>query len=130
VRWAFLVLIGVQAAHSVEEFTFRLYDRLASARFVSELVSHDRALGFAVINTSVVVFGLLCWFWPVRLGWRWARALAWGWALLEIANGTGHLVLATLAGGYFPGLITAPFLLLASGWLVVEPTRARDRAGA
>jgi hypothetical protein len=128
VRWAFLVLIGVQAAHSVEECAFRLYDRLAPARYLSSLVSDDRASGFAIINLGGVGFGLWCWLWPVSRGWRSAKALAWGWAILEIANGAGHLALAAFAHGYFPGLFTAPFLLLASGYLVVQLTRSDRHA--
>jgi hypothetical protein len=127
-RWAFLVLIGVQAAHSIEEFGFRLFDRLAPARYLSSLVSGDRASGFAIINVGVVGFGLWCWLWPVRRGWRSANALAWGWAGLEIANGAGHLALAGYAHGYYPGLFTAPLLLLASGCLVLQLTRSERRA--
>ena len=47
-RFAFLALILTQAAHSVEEYVFRLYDVFAPARFVSGLVSDNHAAGFAV----------------------------------------------------------------------------------
>jgi hypothetical protein len=124
VRWAFLVLIGVQAAHSFEEYGLRLYDRLAPARYLSGLFGVDRAMGFAIINIGVVGFGLWCWLWPISRGWRSAKAIAWGWASLEIANGTGHIAVAAFARGYFPGLFTAPFLVLASGCLVLQLTRS------
>jgi hypothetical protein len=42
-RRAFLVLILAQAAHSTEEYVFRLFDVFAPARFVSSLPSrHTR----------------------------------------------------------------------------------------
>ena len=37
--------------------------------------------------------------------------------ILETLNGTGHVVLAVLAAGYFPGVGTAPLLLACSAWL-------------
>jgi len=64
-----------------------------------------------------VLFGLWCWQARVRPGRPGALGLAWFWALLEIANGCAHLALAAMAGGYFPGLATAPLLLGIGGWL-------------
>jgi hypothetical protein len=45
VRAGFLILILTQAAHSVEEYVFRLYDVLAPARFISGLFSADLPTG-------------------------------------------------------------------------------------
>lgn len=108
---ALLLLVLAQAAHSVEEYAFRLYDVLAPARFVSGLFGVDRSVGFVVVNAALVLFGLWCWFARVRPGRSSGRGFAWFWALLEIANGCAHLALAVAAGGYFPGLATAPLLL-------------------
>lgn len=47
---AFLALILAQAAHSIEEYVFRLYDVLAPARFVSGLVGVDRQIGFVIVG--------------------------------------------------------------------------------
>ena len=115
VRNLFLALILAQAAHSVEEYFFRLYDVLAPARYVSSLFGIDRQVGFVIVNSALVLFGLWCWFAKVRRGR--GRGLAWFWALLEIANGCAHVALAATAGGYFPGLATAPLLLALGGWL-------------
>ena len=41
IRRAFAALVAIQALHSIEEFHFRLFDRLAPARFVSELNSSE-----------------------------------------------------------------------------------------
>ena len=120
----FLLLILAQAAHSVEEFAFRLYDRLAPARFVAETISADRQLGFAIGNIVIVLAGLLCWWAWVRPGRRGARGIAWFWALVEISNGVGHVLFAITAGGYFP-VATAPLLLVLGGLLFRELRRSK-----
>jgi hypothetical protein len=117
VRSIFLALILAQAGHSVEEYVFRLYDVLAPARCVSSLFGVDRQIGFAVANIALVLFGLWCWAARVRPGR--GRGLAWFWALLEIANGFAHFTLAAMAGGYFPGLATAPVLIGLGLWLAL-----------
>jgi uncharacterized protein with HXXEE motif len=116
-------LILCQAAHSVEEYLFRLYDLFPPARYVADLFGVDRAAGFVIANSLLVLFGLWCWAARVRRQRRGARGLAWFWALLETANGLGHIALALAAGGYFPGLATAPLLLGAGGWLIIRLTR-------
>jgi hypothetical protein len=121
---AFLLLILAQAGHSVEEFVTRLYDVFALTRFVSGLVSNDLAVGFLILNTALVAFGLLCWAVPVRSGWRAAPVIIWFWTILELSNGTAHVALAWSRGGYFPGLITAPLLLFFAGRLAVLQARA------
>jgi len=122
-RTAFLLLVLAQAAHSVEEYAFRLFDVLRPARYVAELVGIERSAGFAIVNTALVLFGLWCWFALVRRGRPSARAVAWGWALVETANGLGHVALAVAAGGYFPGLATAPLLLVIAGYLALRLSR-------
>jgi hypothetical protein len=102
---------------------FRLYDLFAPARMVSELFGVGRPAGFLVANGLLVLFGLWCWVakvWPGRGG---ARSLAWLWAMVELANGLGHVVLASLAGGYFPGVATAPLLIAAGLWLLCRLAR-------
>jgi len=119
---AFLLVIAAQATHSIEEYWFRLYDVLAPPRAVSDALGGalglERATSFALTNTALVLFGLWCYFARVRGGHGAARGFAWFWALLEIANGIGHCGLALAAGGYFPGLATAPLLIAASLYLI------------
>ena len=124
---AFLFLILAQAAHSIEEYVTRLYEVFAPARFVSSLVSNNLSLGFLVVNTALVTFGLWCWAVPVRAGWRATRGLALFWTLLELGNGIGHLALALSRGGYFPGVATAPLLLLGTAWLAILQVREARR---
>ncbi|MEA3041558.1 MAG: hypothetical protein QOC65_1047 [Sphingomonadales bacterium] len=127
-RWTFLALIVTQAAHSVEEYLFRLYDLLPPARAVSEAVALDRAAGFAVANALLVGFGLFCWLVWVRPARRPAWAVAFAWALIETLNGLGHFALTYAAGGYFPGLYTAPLLLILGLWLLAQLVRTPSRA--
>jgi len=126
-RAAFLALITAQAAHSIEEYCFRLYDRLAPARMVSEALGFDRATGFAIANTALILFGLWCYAARVWAGHRSWRGFAWFWALLECANGVAHGALALAAGGYFPGLATAPLLLGIGLFLASRLVATRQR---
>lgn len=124
----FALLIAAQAAHSVEEYVFRLYDVLAPARFVSGLLSTDPSVGFALANAAVVLFGVWCCrarVWPGHRSWR---GWAWFWVVLETGNGIGHGLLALSRGGYFPGVGTAPLLLALA--LSLGVVLLRDANGA
>jgi hypothetical protein len=125
-RSAFLALMVAQAAHSMEEYVFGLYDVFAPARFVSSLISRDLARGFAVANLGLVLFGIGCYLVVVRPGRPAERGVAWLWTLLELGNGIGHMLLAVSRGRYFPGLATAPFLLGLSLYLGVKLIEARQ----
>lgn len=122
-RAAFALVILAQAAHSVEEYRFRLYDVFAPARFVSSLFSSNLRVGFAIANAGIVLGGLWCYWARVRTAHPSARAFAWFWAWLELANGVGHVLLAIALGGYFPGLGTAPLLIATALYLGARLTR-------
>lgn len=119
----FGVLVLLQAAHSLEEYWFRLYDVLLPTRIVSGLFSSDLALGFALANSAIVLWIGWCHFYRVRAGHRSGRAWAWFWTLLEGANGAAHLIDAAQTGGYFPGAATAPALLIVAAALARALTR-------
>lgn len=110
----FLGLAATQAAHSIEEYLFNLFDVFEPARFLIGLVAEDLALGFAVVNTMVVAFIFWTYFFRIRPESPNARAWIWGWSLVGLANGIGHILLAINAGAYFPGVVTAPLLVLFS----------------
>jgi hypothetical protein len=122
-RAAFAALIAAQALHSVEEYRFRLFDVFGPARFASGLVSGDRALGFTILNTGIVLLGVVGYLFFVRPAAPGARAVAFFWTGLELANGTIHLLLAAAQRGYFPGAYTAPFLAGISAYLAVRLLR-------
>lgn len=117
IQLTFLALVATQAVHSCEEYFGRLYDVFAPARFVSGLISNDLQRGFAIGNLALVAFGLWCFLWPIRRDWRAAVPLAWFWVGIETINGIGHPLWCVLAGGYVPGVATAPFLLALALYL-------------
>lgn len=110
VRRPFAALIAAQAAHSCEEYAWRLYESFPPARFVSGLASNDLQRGFLIANLFVVGFGVWCVLWPVRLNWASARALMWVWVAVEVSNGIVHPAWSIAQGGYTPGVVTAPLL--------------------
>jgi len=122
---AFRLLILAQALHSIEEYVTRLYEVFAPARLVSSLISDDLSVGFLIGNALLVALGLWCWAFPVRLRCRAARGVAWFWSTLELGNGISHSLLALASGGYFPGVLTAPLLLLFASWNVALLVRDR-----
>ncbi len=110
----FLLLIISQMLHSLEEYIFELWEVFSPARYVSSLISNNLTVGFVVINTTLVLLGYWCYFYPVKKTWRRAQIVIWAWTLLEIGNSVGHLIFALQQGGYFPGVITAiPLLVFA-----------------
>ncbi|MHC4404822.1 MAG: HXXEE domain-containing protein [Planctomycetota bacterium] len=113
----FLALVGAQALHSIEEVLFRLYEVFAPARFVSELVSSNPAIGFAMLNAGIVAFGVLCYVAWIRPGTPSARMWLWLWAVVELVNGIVHSAVAVVRGGYFPGVVTAPILIVIALFL-------------
>jgi hypothetical protein len=124
-RTTFLWLIIAQAAHSIEEYVFRLYEVFMPARAISGLVSADLALGFAIFNISLVAFGLWCYLARVRPAHQSARQWVWPWVIVEMSNGIVHPAVALWRGEYFPGVVTAPVLLALASYLGLRLMRQR-----
>ena len=122
-RIAFLALVIAQAAHSIEEYVFRLYDVFAPARFVSGLISTNLRTGFIVFNLAFVAFGFWCYAVPVRRALPAAIPLMWVFIVVEILNGIGHPVISILERSYIPGTITAPFLFIIAVYLSIQIAR-------
>jgi hypothetical protein len=111
VSCAFLSLVALQAAHSIEEYAGRLYDVFPPARFVSGLFSNDHRTGFIVFNVLLVAFGFWATLGPVWRSWRGARSLIAVWLGIEFLNGLGHPIWSLVGWRYTPGVATAPLLL-------------------
>lgn len=118
---AFGALILAQAAHSLEEYVGRLWEVFPPARLLSSLVASDLETGFLAINLSLVTFGIWCFLWPVRQRWPSSPALGWFWAGIELINGLGHPIWSLRQGGYTPGVVTAPLLLVIAVYLLSHP---------
>jgi hypothetical protein len=125
---AFAALVLAQTAHSIEEYVGRLWESFPPARFLTGLISSDRELGFIVINTALVAFGVWCLLWPVRREWPSAAALMWFWVVIETINGVGHPLWSLRQGGYTPGVLTAPLLLVLAVYLGVQLRNAARSA--
>jgi uncharacterized membrane protein HdeD (DUF308 family) len=125
---SFIVLVGIQAVHSVEECLGGLYEVFPPARFVSELLSQDPQRGFIIGNVALVTFGLWCFVWPVRRRWRSAMAIGWFWVTIEMVNGVVHPLWSLREMSYTPGVATAPLLLAAALYLARELRAAQVQA--
>jgi len=123
---SFGALLIAQIFHSIEEYRGRLWESFPPAAFVTGMVSPVRELGFLVINALLVAFGIWCLLWPVRHKWRVVRPLLWFWMLIETINGVGHVAWSVRQGGYTPGVITAPMLLVAATYLAVQLRHAQS----
>ena len=113
----FGLLVLAQAAHSIEEYVGRLWETFPPMRFLTGVVSPDRQLSFLVLNAAIVGFGVWCLLWPVRRRWPSAVGLMWVWVVIETINGVVHPLWSLRQGGYTPGVITAPILLVVSLYL-------------
>ncbi len=118
---ALALAVGVQSVHFAEEAATGFHERLGAL------------LGVPGIPLSVFVVFNLTWLgiWVASVpGLRSARAAAffasWFLAIAGMFNGIAHPLLAIAAGGYFPGLVSSPFIGFASVWLWLRLRRATD----
>ena len=120
----FLFLILAQAAHSIEEYVSKFVRGLRSGSFREQPRQQRSRPGLrgrqhGSCRVRSVVLGCS------RAGWRAARGLMWFWTILELLNGISHSAIALSLGGYFPGVVTAPLLLLFAGWLAIIQVKGR-----
>jgi len=119
-KTAFLALVLLQALHSLEEYAFKFFEVFPPAQRLNEIWPGIARPGFIGFNTLLVVFGLWCFFQRVQPGAPTARRWAWLWVVIELYNGTAHLVWAAAIHDYNPGLVSAPFLLGLTLYLVFQ----------
>ena len=109
---ALAVATGLQCIHFVEEAATGFDERFPNL------------LGLPSMPFTVFIVFNLVWIaiWiasirglhSARLG---AFFAAWFLAIAGTLNGIGHPLMAVAAGGYFPGLVSSPFVGLACIWL-------------
>lgn len=124
----YLLLGLAQASHSIEEMRTHLYEFFWT---VTGLL-HSAVPGFpqfrmspetfATINMTLIA-ALLSTVPAVSAGRRWAVFLAGVVGVIEVLNGIGHLSGAVYFGGYVPGAVSAPLLLLLGIFLLRELAR-------
>lgn len=97
--------IGAQSLHFLEELRFDLFSRFPQV-FGLEPVSES---SFVSINVTALATWVLSLF-AVRAGLVIAVFPLWFLGLAMVLNVLLHPILALRAGGYFPGLLTAPLV--------------------
>ncbi|MGD8415984.1 MAG: HXXEE domain-containing protein [Pseudomonadales bacterium] len=109
---ALAVTAGIQAVHFSEELSTGFHERLPAL------------FGLPPMSLGVFVGFNLVWIgiWSVSVAWLrtghpFPLFAAWFLAIAGCANGIVHPLLSLLVGGYFPGLVTSPFIGLAGLWL-------------
>ena|ERR1044072_5472393 len=112
---AFLLLIILQAIHSVEEFIFGFYEKFPPMRALYREAPHLAKPAFTIANVLLILVGLICYYYWVRPARERARSVVWVWIILESVNVIAHFMWAILIRGYNPGLATvvlfAPVLI-------------------
>jgi len=110
---------AVQAIHFTEETVTGFPERLGTL------------LGLPAMPMSFFLTFNLAWLaiWVMSVpGIRSEKSVAyfaaWFLAIAGMLNGIAHPLLAIAAGGYFPGLVTSPFIGAAGVWLWLRLRRA------
>lgn len=119
---ALRLAIAAQCLHFVEELLFDLRTVLPS---LFELPRMPISL-FLTLNLAWIAI----WFASIRglkSGRKDAFFAAWFLGIAGIFNAMAHPALAVVAGGYFPGLVSAPVVGAAGVWLVARLHRATAR---
>jgi hypothetical protein len=117
------VVVALQAIHFGEElatgFHRRFPEQLGLVPWSSTFFVTFNLFWLAVWGLSLlgVATGLRVWSFPL-----------WFLAIAGMANGITHPALAIRAGGYFPGLVTSPFLGAAALLLWRRLMRATETA--
>lgn len=127
IQLGFLAVVTAQATHSIEEAATQLFAVWGPAAAVSGFFSDDLATGFAIVNSSLIVLGIIAYATAVRNSLAIAVPIIWFWILLELANSVFHTLMGFNTGGYFPGLSTVPLLFASSVFLAIQMLRIRSQ---
>ena len=112
---ALTVAVGIQSIHFAEEAATGFHERFGALLGLPGMPFS----GFAIFNLAWIAI----WIASVS-GLRSTRAgaffAAWFLAIAGMINGIAHPLMAVAAGGYFPGLVTSPFICAACVWLMLK----------
>jgi hypothetical protein len=101
----FLIGLAAQSLHFMEEFVTRFEDRFP-VLFGLPAWSENFFVVFNLIWISVWILSAI----GLQKGYGYALFPVWFFTIAAVANGLAHPVLALIAHGYFPGLVTSPIL--------------------
>ena len=96
-------LVVARFLHDFEDFVSGYYDRFPLFTLSTEL--------FVGLHIGILLL-LLAMVPSVAHGRRWALNLARFYAIVEILSGAGHIMISLIESRYYPGLFTAPLLLI------------------
>ena len=122
----FLILVLLQAAHSVEEYVGRLWEVFAPARYLTGLISNNHDFAFLILNIGFIVFGIFCWLFIISTKSEISTIILWFWIIIELINGLGHTIYAIFQKEYVPGLITAPLIFITALFLVKQMKKNQE----
>ena len=109
---ALWIAIAIQAAHFAEEWSTGFHVRFPAPMNLEPMpLSFFVAFNIAWLAIWVVSASSL------RGGGKTAFFAAWFLAIAAMLNGVAHPMMALASGGYFPGLITSPFIGFAGVFL-------------
>ncbi len=110
---------AIQAVHFAEEWATDFH-----IRFPSLFGLEPMPLSFFVAFNLIWIVVWIASVPLLRIGRKVAFFSAWFLAIAGMLNGIAHPLLAVVSGGYFPGLISSPFIGLASLFLWIRLRRA------
>ncbi len=99
----FLIGLAVQCLHFAEEFISRFQSRFPLLLGLQGW-SDNFFVIFNLIWLSIWIPSVI----GLRRGYRFSLFPVWFFGITSIANGVAHPMLALIAHGYFPGLISSP----------------------
>jgi hypothetical protein len=115
---ALLVALVIQGIHFIEEAATGLHVRLP-ALFGLPPIPFALFVGFNVLWLGIWIGSVPA----IRRARPPAFFAAWFLAIAGALNGILHPLLAVVARGYFPGLVTSPFIGAAGVWLWIRLLR-------
>jgi hypothetical protein len=123
---ACIAAVGAQTAHLLEEYHTGFY-REFPPMLGAQPWSSNAFLLFNLVWLLAFGAGAA----GLRRGWRPSMVVALFLALGGgVMNGLAHVAFAVRAGGYFPGLYTAPLVFCAGSYLAFRLLRPIKRRGA
>ncbi len=121
---ALALATGIQAIHFAEEAATGFHERLGPVFGLPEMpFSFFMAFNLAWLGIWIVSVP------GVRSAHTGAFFAAWFLAIAGMFNGIGHPLLAAAAGGYFPGLVSSPFIAASGVWLWLRLRSATQANG-
>jgi hypothetical protein len=109
---ALTITIGIQALHFIEELATGFPEQFPAV-FGLPGMSYTFFIAFNLAWIAIWIASIP----GLQLGQPPTYFAAWFLAIAGMLSGVGQPLIAISSGGYFPGLVTAPFIGLAGIWL-------------